>query len=58
MSSKIGYPPLTLNELKLSDGKENPAYDLWWKIDKLLLTWIKATVNPSINLLFFLAPLP
>ena len=36
---------------KLQDDSINPAFSVWKKTDKLVLSWIKATVSPSIHTL-------
>lgn len=38
-------------EIKLSDGTKNLDFVLWKKTDKLVLSWIKATISPSVQTL-------
>ena len=35
------------------DSTPNPAYTKWLKINKLVLSWIKATVSPAVQTLLF-----
>ena len=51
LKSYISPSSASSPEPKLADGSDNPDYSMWKKTDKLVLSWIKATVSSSVQTL-------